>query len=148
MLADMTIGWDHVATVLAGWIAINIISGVLTLRMASAVHAKQIEELRKSVDRVDEAIAGQISRTERNEAAIAANRQDRIACERDAARTYAPREEVMRILAESIRGREAIAGQIEQVHNRITEVARQVSQMAGEMAAEKRAAQGPPRVGT
>lgn len=131
MLADLPSFWSQMGPNLLVW-------GVCTLVSNGATALIMYGRLRKTLDVLEGGQNEHASKLDDHAQRLAALKEERLSCELRAARGYASHGELARLVADSTQqDREVLSrldliatglrGDIQQVHGRVTEIAKQVA---------------------
>lgn len=135
-LAAVEVSGGYVLGAILVWVIGNLVTWIIAARVTGAAQAEQIRAVAAGLARLDDVLATLSARLEALGGRIEAVAEARSACALDASRTYATRQELVRTLTETGKLSEAVGRQVEGIHDRITRLGAQVSELIGRRAAE------------
>ncbi len=131
-------GWTDLAT----WAVTMIIIGVLTAVISSRIATQRTTDLSDTIKSLAKTVEGLASTLTRHERELGDLAKDRANCELRAARSFTTRAELARMFSDAGDYQRRTHEKLDKVHGRITDLASNVSNLNGQMAAAKGVSHG------
>lgn len=126
------ITWEGIAERLIS----TAVMGLLIAGITIAVMKQQLNALAERFGELNGRLGKIDERLVKDEAITAVQGRERVQCELRGAQTYATRAEIARLIAEQTAQDARTGEKLDQIHGRITELAKQVAELRGQRGGE------------